>query len=97
VADLFASITGRLSPERIMMRTEGVRAMREAVHAACREGLATAVDQVVVPVTYGFPQGLPPVRTDQTGSAPTPGVNPNWGPPAGSTGGTGGTQPQPWT
>ncbi|MGW7214663.1 hypothetical protein, partial [Streptomyces collinus] len=89
VSDLLASIMGRLSPERIMMRTEGVRAMREAVHAACREGLATAVDQVVVPVTYAFPQGLPPVQTDQARSAPTPGIDsppaspPAWGPPAG--------------
>ncbi|MFF5650256.1 hypothetical protein ACFY8N_17700 [Streptomyces collinus] len=89
VSDLLASIMGRLSPERIMMRTEGVRAMREAVHAACREGLATAVDQVVVPVTYAFPQGLPPVQTDQARSAPTPGIAsppaspPAWGPPAG--------------
>ncbi|MFJ7180181.1 hypothetical protein ACIQXA_28170 [Streptomyces massasporeus] len=86
VSDLFASIMGRLSPERIMMRTEGVRAMREAVHAACREGLATAVDQVVVPVSFGFPQGLPPVQTDHARSAPTPGLNPTpaWGPPAGA-------------
>ncbi|WP_338897040.1 hypothetical protein WBG99_16515 [Streptomyces sp. TG1A-60] len=86
VSDLIASVMGRLSPERIMMRTEGVRAMREAVHAACREGLATAVDQVVVPVTYGFPQGLPPVRADHARSAPTPGLNPTppaWGPPTG--------------
>ncbi|MFE8991827.1 hypothetical protein ACFYMI_29195 [Streptomyces collinus] len=89
VSDLLASVMGRLSPERIMMRTEGVRAMREAVHAACREGLATAVDQVVVPVTFAFPQGLPPVQAEQAKSAPTPGLDsppatpPAWGPPAG--------------
>lgn len=97
VADLIASMLGRVSPERIMMRTEGVRAMREAVHAACREGLATAVDQVVVPITYAFPQGLlPPVQADYTRSAPTPGVNSTgaWGPPAGGTQAGGA---QPWT
>ncbi|MEF9904818.1 hypothetical protein [Streptomyces sp. P9-A2] len=96
VSDLLASIMGRLSPERIMMRTEGVRAMREAVHAACREGLATAVDQLVVPVAYAFPQGLPPVRADHARSAPTPGLNPTgaWGPPAGGTPTSGA---QPWT
>ncbi|WP_330289691.1 hypothetical protein [Streptomyces sp. NBC_00576] len=95
VSDLIASITGRLSPERTMMRTEGVRAMREAVHAACREGLATAVDQVVVPVAYAFPQGLPPVQADHARSAPTPGVNPTgtWGPPAGDPP-AGGPQPR---
>ncbi|MET9154886.1 hypothetical protein ABZX82_26975 [Streptomyces griseoflavus] len=95
VSDLLASITGRLGPERIMMRTEGVRAMREAVHAACREGLATAVDQVVVPAAYAFPQGLPPVQPAPARSAPAPGVAPaappvpdtapgatgSWGPP----------------
>lgn len=96
VSDLIANMMGRLSSERIMMRTEGVRAMREAVHAACREGLATAVDQVVVPVTYAFPQGLPPVQADHARSAPTPGLNPTgaWGPPAGGTQG-GGAQPRP--
>ncbi|MFD7765921.1 hypothetical protein [Streptomyces sp. NPDC059787] len=91
VTDLIASVMGRLSPERIMLRTEGVRAMREAVHAACREGLATAVDQVVVPVGYAFPQGLPPVQADPARSAPAPGLDTTgtWGPaggaPAGST------------
>ncbi|MFJ8004486.1 hypothetical protein [Streptomyces fagopyri] len=101
VSDLIASVMGRLGPERIMMRTEGVRAMREAVHAACREGLATAVDQLVVPVTYAFPQGLPPVQADPAKSAPIPGLTPTpgWGPPAGGTqaGGTqtGGAQPRP--
>ncbi|AQS68526.1 hypothetical protein [Streptomyces pactum] len=83
VSDLLASVMGRVSPERIMMRTEGVRAMREAVHAASREGLATAVDQLVVPVNYAFPQGLPPVRAEQARSAPAPGLDstPAWGPP----------------
>lgn len=100
VSDLIASVMGRLGPERVMMRTEGVRAMREAVHAACREGLATAVDQIVVPVSYGFPQGLPPVQADHARSAPTPGLPPKgtWGPPAGGPppGGppTGGPQPR---
>lgn len=95
VSDLLASVMGRLGPERVMMRTEGVRAMREAVHAACREGLATAVDQVVVPVSYGFPQGLPPVQTDHARSAPTPGVPPTatWGPPSGGPP-PGGPQPR---
>lgn len=95
VADLIASVTGSLGPERVMMRTEGVRAMREAVHAACREGLATAVDQVVVPVTYAFPQGMPPVQADPARSAPAPGLDPaaaygppsgTWGPPTGTWG-----------
>ncbi|MER6621520.1 MULTISPECIES: hypothetical protein [unclassified Streptomyces] len=87
VTDLIASVMGRLSPERIMLRTEGVRAMREAVHAACREGLATAVDQVVVPVGYAFPHGLPPVQADRARSAPTPGLDTTgtWGPPGGGT------------
>ncbi|MEU6227271.1 hypothetical protein [Streptomyces sp. NPDC047042] len=95
VSDLIANVMGRLSPERIMMRTEGVRAMREAVHAACREGLATAVDQVVVPVSYAFPQGLPPVRADHAKSAPMPpdvGSTGTWGPAGGPP--PGGPQPR---
>lgn len=89
VSDLMASVMGRLGPERIMLRTEGVRAMREAVHAACREGLATAVDQVVVPATYAFPQGLPPVQHAPARSAPMPGEapapTPGATPPSGAT------------
>jgi hypothetical protein len=42
--------------------------MREAVHAACREGLIVAIDQTAIPVEYGFPQGLPPIEGDGGGA-----------------------------
>jgi hypothetical protein len=63
VSDLVLSITGRADTELLMLRTERPRAMREAVHAACREGLVVAIDQTLVPVEFGFPLGLPPIET----------------------------------
>lgn len=78
--DLFEGISGRNSPERRMMRTEGPRAMREAVHAACREGLFVGVEGTNVPVEYGFPQGLPQIQDTEFGTAPVPGQYPP-GPP----------------
>ena len=70
--DLFRSIAGHLDIEREMLRTEPVRAMREAVHAACREGLLVAVEGQLVPVEYGFPQGMPPLEESDFGVAPVP-------------------------
>jgi hypothetical protein len=72
VVDLFQGMAGRRDPERLMLRTERARAMREAVHAACREGLVVAVEDRDVPLAFGFPEGLPPVEDDQYGSAPIP-------------------------
>jgi hypothetical protein len=63
IADIFRGMAGQLDPVSRMLRTEQARAMREAVHAVCREGLAVAVEQTAVPDTYAFPQGLPPVET----------------------------------
>lgn len=63
LSDLLLGITGRADTELLMLRTERPRAMREAVHAACREGLVVAIDQTPVPLSYGFPQGLPPVES----------------------------------
>jgi hypothetical protein len=73
--DLGQGLTGTNDPERQMLRTEGARAMREAVHAACREGLFVAVEGVDVPVEYGFPYGLPVVQ-DELAVAPVPGAQP---------------------
>ncbi|MDX6315432.1 MAG: hypothetical protein QOF44_4896 [Streptomyces sp.] len=95
VTDLFASIMGRSGPERAMMRTEGVRAMREAVHAACREGLATAVDGIDVPVTYAFPQGLPPIGREDSRAAPVPGFGTPVVPAQATAWGPGGAPPTP--
>lgn len=70
--DLFQSMQGNHDIEREMMRTEPVRAMREAVHAACREGLLVAVEGQWVPAEFGFPQGLPQLEEIDFGDAPVP-------------------------
>jgi hypothetical protein len=69
ILDLFASLSGKLDDIGRMLRTERPRALREVVHALCREGLNVAVQQIEVPLTYGFPNGLPPVE-------PLPGAMP---------------------
>lgn len=71
IADMFRSMGGQLDPVAKMLRTEQARAMREAVHAVCREGLHVAVDQIQVPDNYAFPQGLPPIEGFAP-SAPAP-------------------------
>jgi hypothetical protein len=73
-ADLVHSMAGHYDIEREMMRTEPVRAMREAVHAACREGLLCAAEGQWVPAEYGFPQGLPPLEESGFAEAPVPAV-----------------------
>lgn len=45
VTDLLLGLQGRNDTEVIMLRTEEPRAMREAVHAACREGLVVAIEE----------------------------------------------------
>lgn len=72
VRDLAEAITGSGDIERRMMKAEQTRAMREALHAACREGLFTASEGVDVPLTYGFPQGLPHIEEAELGPAPVP-------------------------
>jgi hypothetical protein len=68
LADLVNGMLGRIDPETVILRTERPRAMREAVHAACREGLYVAIQEQNVPVAFGFPHGLPPI--DGTGPVP---------------------------
>jgi hypothetical protein len=70
-ADVFRNMAGQLDPVARMLRTEQARAMREAVHAVCREGLHVAIDQIEVPDSYAFPHGLPPVEAVAI-SAPMP-------------------------
>ncbi|HWE90372.1 MAG TPA: hypothetical protein VG317_13000 [Pseudonocardiaceae bacterium] len=72
IVDLLQGMMGRLDPVDLMLRTERPRAMREAVHAVCREGLHVAVEQIEVPDGYGFPQGMPPLENYPGVSAPMP-------------------------
>ncbi|PPK67137.1 hypothetical protein V5P93_003474 [Actinokineospora auranticolor] len=68
--DLVARMTGRLSDIGQMLRTQRPRAMREVIHALCREGMYVAIERVEVPENYGFPNGLPPIE-DLPGETPT--------------------------
>lgn len=79
LADIAVGMAGGRDPERQMMRTERARAMREAVHAACREGLVVAAEGLDVPVGYGFPHGLPPIEEDELQVAPVPGLGATYG------------------
>jgi hypothetical protein len=74
IADMVGSIFGAADAVRVMLRTDRPRAMREAVHAACREGIYTAVRHEAVPETYGFPGGLPPVEPFVVNNAVGPAV-----------------------
>jgi len=74
LADMVGSIFGAADAVRVMLRTDRPRAMREAVHAACREGIYTAVRHEAVPESYGFPGGLPPVEPFELNSAVGPAV-----------------------
>lgn len=68
VADLVRSFGGENGIEHQMLRSEGARAMREAVHLACREGLMVAIENV--------PKGSGPVRQPVPGYIPPPPVAP---------------------
>ncbi|SER27251.1 hypothetical protein [Actinokineospora terrae] len=53
-----------------ILNLDRLKAMREAVHAVCREALHTAVRDVKVAEGYGFPAGMPPIEGLPYGSAP---------------------------
>jgi hypothetical protein len=72
VADVVGGLFGHTDPVKLMLRTERPRAMREAVHSVCREGLHVAVEGLSVPENYGFPSGLPPVEDGVLAAAVPP-------------------------
>jgi hypothetical protein len=55
-----------------ILNLERLKAMREAVHAVCREALHTAIEDVTVSDSYGFPSGMPAIERLPYGSAPWP-------------------------
>ncbi|MFG3138993.1 hypothetical protein ACGFZA_22590 [Streptomyces sp. NPDC048211] len=69
---------GPADEERAVMRTEAPRALREALHAAAREGLYVAVDGREVAPDVAFPHGLPEIEEEiavplpAQAQAPTP-------------------------
>ncbi|BCJ41330.1 hypothetical protein GCM10010168_89100 [Actinoplanes ianthinogenes] len=92
VKDLIGGMLGRTGSINQMLRTEWVRAMREAVHAAVREGAEVAMQGVTVPLAATFGHEVP-VQDLRTGVAaqgygPVPSVAPmpSYTPPAPSHG-----------
>jgi hypothetical protein len=77
VGDVAGGMFGHTDPVKLMLRTERPRAMREAVHSVCREGLHVAIEGLSVPESYGFPGGLPPIEeAELTAAVPPPSVPP---------------------
>lgn len=69
-------------PVRSILRLEQLKAMREAVHAACREALHLAIKEVHVEESYGFPNGMPQIESAPYRKAPRPGGPREWPPPS---------------
>ncbi|MGW5445327.1 hypothetical protein [Streptomyces asiaticus] len=57
--DVVGGLLGVTGTVKQMLRTEGARAMREAVHSAAREGAETAIKGVEVPIASTFGVELP--------------------------------------
>ncbi|MGW1378013.1 hypothetical protein ACWD6P_27585 [Streptomyces sp. NPDC002446] len=74
LGDFFRGLKGDNAIEHQMLRSEGARAMREAVHLACREGLMVAVD--------GTPVAPAPAAQPAVGGTPPPPAVPPVVPPA---------------
>lgn len=96
IGDLVRSIKGENGIEHQMLRSEGARAMREAVHLACREGLMVAIENA--PAGSGWagqpatdhvppPPVSPPAGSPVTGQVPQQPGQPQWGPGSGYTSG----------
>ncbi|MFI0785187.1 hypothetical protein ACH4Q6_06270 [Streptomyces lydicus] len=74
IGDFFRALKGDNGIEHQLLRSEGARAMREAVHLACREGLMVAVD--------GTPVATAPAAAPTAGATPPPPAVPPVVPPA---------------
>ncbi|MEU1469372.1 hypothetical protein ABZ434_14250 [Streptomyces sp. NPDC005761] len=79
-SDFFRGFGGT-DMEKVMMRTEPPRAMREALHAAAREGLHVAVDGRTVSPELAFPHGLPHIEEDVAAPLPVQAQAPTPMPP----------------
>lgn len=85
--DVVGSVVGRTGLVNQMLRTEKVRAMREAVHSAVREGVEAAVQGIEVPIAATFGHDVPVQNlTPVAVAAPAPAAwsSPVSGPPAAS-------------
>lgn len=76
--DALGSVFGRADLVSQMLRTEKVRAMREALHYAAREGVDIAIRGIDVPLTATFGHDVPiqdleaPVPSGSVGYGPAP-------------------------
>jgi hypothetical protein len=69
--DLLGALVGRTGLVNQMLRTEKVRAMREALHSAVREGVEVAVQGIEVPIAATFGQDIP-IQDITSLAPPTP-------------------------
>lgn len=77
----FVQGCGGADTEKAMMRTEPPRALREALHAAVREGLCAAVEGRAADPGAAFPHGLPPIEEEAAAPVPVPAPTPMAPPP----------------
>ncbi|RKE18536.1 hypothetical protein [Streptomyces sp. TLI_171] len=70
------NVSGGADLRSAMSRTGQVRAMREAVHAACREGLVVAIEQRPVQLHVQFPQVAAVSAAATVGAQPQPAMPP---------------------
>jgi hypothetical protein len=72
--DVIGGILGRTDLVSQMLRTEKVRAMREAVHSAAREGVDIAIQGIEVPMVSTFGFEVPVQDLDAVAASPQPGM-----------------------
>ena len=72
--DVLGGILGRTDLVSQMLRTEKVRAMREAVHSAAREGVDIAIQGTEVPMMATFGFDVPIQDLDAAAASPQPGM-----------------------
>jgi hypothetical protein len=70
IKDLFGALLGRTGIVNQMLRTERVRAMREAVHSAVREGVDAAVEGTNMPIAATFGYEIPIESITAAGPGP---------------------------
>lgn len=73
-----SAANGGGGPLSRILNLERLKAMREAVHAVCREALHAAIENVEIPEYYGFPSGMPPIEVLPYGGAPRPTTGQQW-------------------
>jgi hypothetical protein len=84
--DLIGAIIGRGGIVNQMLRTERVRAVREAVHSAVREGVDAAIEGINIPIAATFGYEIPIESASTPVAAPAFGMPGQPGQPTGQPG-----------